>query len=61
MLNGKTIIIHLTVGFIKKDIVEVSECFPKSRPLGWSVKVELDLFNYAAKSDLKNATGVYTC
>ena len=31
---------------------------PKS--LGGRVKVELDLFNYATKIDLKNATGVDT-
>ena len=31
---------------------------PKS--LGGRVKVELDLFNYATKTDLKNATGVDT-
>ena len=36
------------------------EYFPKPKSLGASVKVELDLSNYAAKSDLKNATGVGT-
>ena len=33
------------------------EYFPKSKSLGANVKVELDLSNYATKTDLKNATG----
>ena len=36
----------------------MNEYFSKSRPSGGSVKVELDLSNYATNSDLKNATGV---
>ena len=36
----------------------MSECFPKPRPLGRNVKVELDLSKYATKADLKNATSV---
>ena len=32
----------------------MSEYFPKSRPLGGSVKIELDLFNYVTKADLIN-------
>ena len=31
----------------------MSECFSKPRRLGGSVKVELDLSSYVAKSDLK--------
>ena len=38
----------------------MSEYFPKPKPLGRNVKVELDLFNYATKADLKNATGADT-
>ena len=38
----------------------MSEYFPKPKSLGASVKVELDLSNYATKADLKNATGVDT-
>ena len=34
--------------------------FPKPKSLGASVKLELDLSNYATKADLKNATGVNT-
>ena len=38
----------------------MSECFPESKPSGGKVKVELDLFNYATKANLKNATYVDT-
>ena len=38
----------------------MSEYFPKPNSLGENVKVELDLSNYATKTDLKNATGVDT-
>ena len=36
----------------------MSKCFRESKSSGGRVKVELDLSNYATKSDLKNATGV---
>ena len=36
----------------------MSEYFRKPKSLGGNVKVELDLSNYVAKADLKNATGV---
>ena len=42
----------------KKDIVSISEYFPELKSLEGRVKVELDLSNYAAKADFKNATGV---
>ena len=38
----------------------MSEYFPEPKSLGGKVKVELDLSNYATKTDLNNATGVYT-
>ena len=38
----------------------MTECFPEIKSLGGKVKVELDLSNYAAKTDLKNATGIDT-
>ena len=44
----------------KKDIVWMSEYFPKPKSLWANVKVELDLSNYATKADLKNASGVDT-
>ena len=44
----------------KKDIAWMSEYFPKLKPFGVNVKVELDLSNYAIKVDFKKATGVDT-
>ena len=38
----------------------MSEYFPELRSSGKKVKIELYLFNYATKADLKNATGVDT-
>ena len=38
----------------------MGEYFPKPNSLGGNVKVELDLSDYVTKTDLKNATGVYT-
>ena len=44
----------------KRDIVWMSEYFPEPNSLGVSMKVELDLSNYAIKADLKTAAGVDT-
>ena len=38
----------------------MSEYFPKPESLQTNVKVELDLSNYATKTDFKNATGIDT-
>ena len=38
----------------------MSEYFLKPNSLGANVQAELDLSNYATKTDLKNATGNYT-
>ena len=38
----------------------MSEYFPEPKSLEKRVKVQLDLCNYAIKSDLKNSTGVDT-
>ena len=38
----------------------MSKYFPEQKSSGVRVKVDLDLSNYAAKADLKNATGVDT-
>ena len=38
----------------------MSEYFPEPKSSGGRLKVELDLPNYAAKADLKNATDVDT-
>ena len=36
----------------------MSQCFPPYRSSGRNIKVELDLSNYATKTDLKNVTHV---
>ena len=38
----------------------MSKYFPEPKSLGGRVKVELDLLNYATKSELKTTTGVDT-
>ena len=38
----------------------MSDYFPKPKSLGTNLKVELDLYNYTTKVDLKNASGVDT-
>ena len=40
-----------------KDILKMSGCFPGTKSLRGTVKVELCLSNYASKSALKNETG----
>ena len=61
MLNGKAMIIFLTVGLIKKiSLYRMSyflEPYTRSKK---KIKVELEFSNYATKSDLKNPTGVDT-
>ena len=54
MLNGKATIVFLTVGLIFFN----SGYFQEPKSSGGRVKIELDLSNYATKSDLENATGV---
>ena len=41
----------------EKDIVYISECFPKCKA---NVKIGLDLSNYLTKENFKNATDVDT-
>ena len=38
----------------------MSEYFPKPKSSGANVKIDLDLSNYATKTDLKNAAGFDT-
>ena len=38
----------------------MSECFPKLKSFAANLKVELDLSNYATKTDLNNAAGADT-
>ena len=64
MLNGKAMIILLTVGFTKKTLYKWYKLYSinltgyKSRTN--NVKVEISLSNYATKEDLKNITHVDT-
>ena len=50
MLNGKATIILLIVGLKKIPSIN-AWIFPKPKPLGWNVKAELNLSNYATKAD----------
>ena len=53
-VNGKVIIIHLIAGLIKKILHKMSQYFPKPyNRFGGNVKAELDLSNYATKTDVK--------
>ena len=38
----------------------MSEYIPEPKSLGRKLKIELDLSNYATKTDFKNATGIDT-
>ena len=41
--------------------IKMSQYFPKAhKPFGGDINVKVDLSNYAAKPDLKNATGINT-
>ena len=55
MSNGKNMIVHLIAGLIKKDLVLMSQYFPKPyEPFCGDINVRVDLSNYATKTDLKN-------
>ena len=60
MFNGTVMIINLIVGLIKKVFLYKNELFSIFAPSKNKIEVELDLSNYATKSDLKSATGVDT-
>ena len=59
MLNRKAAIVFSIVGLIKKTNINEWIIF-KTKILWRKVKVELDLSNYATKTDLKNLTCVDT-
>ena len=56
MSNEKAMIIHFRV----KKIIKKMNSYPPSGNSGNKVKVDLDLSNYATKSDFKNITGADT-
>ena len=61
MSNGKTMIIHLIVGLIKKALLYKMCYFPEQHDHSKNeINVELGLPSYATKSDLKNIAGVDT-
>ena len=57
MSNGKGKIILLIAGLIKR-CYKMSQYFPPYRSSGGDIKVELDLSNYATKTNLKNVAHV---
>ena len=58
MLNGKTMIVLLIVGQIKKTLNKMSQYFPiPYNHFCGNVKVKLDLSSYATKTKLKGAAG----
>ena len=60
MLNGKVMMINLTVRLIKMILLyKMSYCpEPYTPSKKKKIKVELYLFNYGTKSDLKSTTGL---
>ena len=52
MSNGKAMIIHKIAGMIKKTLCKMSQYFPKPyKPFGGDINVQVDLSNYATKTD----------
>ena len=61
MSNGKARIILLIVGMIKNTLLHKMSYFPELYIHSKNkIKLELDLPNYATKSDLRSTTGVDT-
>ena len=57
MSNGKAMISHLIVALIKRILLYKVSYFAEPVHSKSNAKVELDLSNYATRSDLKNAAG----
>ena len=57
MSNGKAMISHLIVALIKRILLYKVSHFAEPAHSKGTAKVELDLSNYATRSDLKNAAG----
>ena len=59
MINGKGTINILTVWLVKKILLFKMSYFVGTHTLSKNrIEIELDLSNYATKSNLKNAAGV---
>ena len=62
MSNGKDMIIVLIVRLIKRHCIKMSQYFPKpfNSHFGDSIKIKIDLRNYATRTDLKSVAYVDT-
>ena len=59
MLNGKVMIIHLTVALIEKILLYKTNYFPEPHTHSKNkIKIELGLPNCATKYDLKSSIGL---
>ena len=59
MSNGKVMIILLIARLMKRTLYKMSQYFPKQHNrFSGNVKIELDLSNYATKTDLNGETGI---
>ena len=59
MLNGKVMMINLTVRLIKMILLYKMSYYPEPyTPSKKKIKVELYLFNHGTKSDLKSTIGL---
>ena len=61
MSNGNTMIVLLIIRLISKTLYKMIQYFPRQyEPFGGANNVKVDLFSYAAKTDLRKATEVDT-
>ena len=60
MSDGKVMIVHLIVWLIKKILLYNISYFPEGHTNKNKTEVDLDLSNYATKSDLKSNSSWYT-
>ena len=60
MSNGQVVIVHLIVELIKKILLYKVSYFAEPTHSKNKIKIDLNLFSYETKSDLKNETGVET-
>ena len=59
MSNGKDLIIHLTVGLIKRHCIKLSQYFPKPyQSFKGNISVKVDLYYYATKTGMKNISHI---
>ena len=62
MLNGNFMIIYLIAGLLSQIDCKICQYFPEPyNHFDWLVKVELNLSNYATKSDVKKTKKNKSC